>query len=246
MWLREAFEASEIGHTLSNVWSHGPREVIVYDKPGDRKFLPLGELLTQHRYKSASDPRDMVYSLLGLRDEIHGLEFEIDYRRTTSEVFIEAAKYVINTEKSIQLIAVTKLEKELCSNGQPLTMPTWTPNLGGSYYSKSMVSVLVLKQDAFIACGQTSAVAWVADDNVLSAKGVYVGTIQDIAELTPNYNDAEWDFLQTWRVLRDWWVKYLEWRPEDILSRIGEEGEFFDLMGMIRVIPSNLLLTKAH
>jgi hypothetical protein len=88
------------------------------------KFASLSEVLAISRGSKATDPRDMVYAVLGMADpEVYRLT--PDYRSSVREVYVAAAKAALlgRDRHSIKLLNV-------CQNPERRnTLPSWTPNL---------------------------------------------------------------------------------------------------------------------
>lgn len=66
---------------------------------------PKGDLfrtLLFHRLKESTDPRDKIYSLLGLTSASG--ELEIDYKKDVRQVYIDATTYVIRTSRKLDVL----------------------------------------------------------------------------------------------------------------------------------------------
>ena len=89
---------------------------------GDR-FATLGEILMISRGSKATDPRDMVYAVLGMADpELYSLV--PDYRSSVRDVYIAAAKQALLADRhGIKLLGACQNPER--QNG----LPSWTPNL---------------------------------------------------------------------------------------------------------------------
>ena len=87
-------------------------------------FASLSEVLAISRGSKATDPRDMVYAVLGMADpEVYKLT--PDYRSSVREVYVAAAKAALlgGDRHGIKLLNV-------CQNPERRnTLPSWTPNL---------------------------------------------------------------------------------------------------------------------
>jgi hypothetical protein len=54
---------------------------------GNGEFLSLGTRLAKHRHKSATDPRDVVYSLVGVTSNVTLQNSIVDYHLATSQIY---------------------------------------------------------------------------------------------------------------------------------------------------------------
>jgi hypothetical protein len=92
------------------------------------KFASLSEVLMVSRGSKATDPRDMVYAVLGMADpERHSLV--PDYRSPMREIYIEATKAALPADRHLQLLGA-------CQNPNRLNgLPSWVPNLTENWTS---------------------------------------------------------------------------------------------------------------
>jgi len=73
------------------------------------------------RSLSASDPRDMIFGLLGLSDNFKSWLPPPDYNKSTAQVFTDVAKRHLNLTKSLDIL-------EHASSTTPnLDRPSWVP-----------------------------------------------------------------------------------------------------------------------
>jgi hypothetical protein len=59
------------------------------------------DLLSRCRHQITSDPRDQVYALLGLADDVIRAEIDPRYHETVTETFVRTAKKVIGLQRSL-------------------------------------------------------------------------------------------------------------------------------------------------
>ncbi|KAJ4317398.1 hypothetical protein N0V84_007375 [Fusarium piperis] len=86
----------------------------------------LLEVLIQCRFRQASDPRDKVYALLGLKDvdadnSADQLEIEADYRLSTSQVYCHAARQLLLQSGGLDVLGA-------CTPTTNLELPSWVPD----------------------------------------------------------------------------------------------------------------------
>ncbi|KAK5681015.1 hypothetical protein LTS10_006775 [Elasticomyces elasticus] len=98
----------------------------------------LANVLPRCKAFEASDPRDLIFALLGLTNCASGrptgsemvqddlkrpLHFKIDYTMSVSEVFQQATKYILNSDRSLLLLSTSGVDNLPPSD--PL-LPSWT------------------------------------------------------------------------------------------------------------------------
>jgi hypothetical protein len=86
-----------------------------------RDFHHLHYLLHATTYFAATDPRDRIYALLGLGDLTCLQNIMPDYTLSKGEVYIKVVKYIINTDKSRNILAFQASPRSL--NISPLEVP---------------------------------------------------------------------------------------------------------------------------
>lgn len=96
------------------------------------KRISFYELLCQTRPFQSTDPRDKVFSLIGIptvdadpdRDQCF---FEPDYSKTTEEIFVEVAKRIsVRTPASLGLLGAVQRDHYWRSTSLPTWVPDWT------------------------------------------------------------------------------------------------------------------------
>ena len=100
------------------------------------KGLSLQKLLYLTMDLDATDPRDKIYSLLGLLDERERGAINPDYRKTALLVYAETMTYLLQTARSVQPACFFTLMKPNSS-----ALPSWVPDFSqqrkSSYYNPS-------------------------------------------------------------------------------------------------------------
>jgi len=89
----------------------------------DEYSLGLLRLLGDHAHAQCTDQRDNVYALLGVSLPYEGLELEINYSIPVSQVFLNAAQYIIRGSKSLQILLHYGEHSSELSN-----LPSWVPD----------------------------------------------------------------------------------------------------------------------
>lgn len=85
-----------------------------------REVLSLGDVLASLRLSRATDPRDMVYGLLGL---VPNCSIRPDYAKATiQDVYLNLVEYCIKEEKSLDIITLCR------QSSSTMELPSWVPD----------------------------------------------------------------------------------------------------------------------
>ncbi|KAL2131406.1 hypothetical protein VTI74DRAFT_5139 [Chaetomium olivicolor] len=106
--------------------------------------LPLGVLILSTRFFASTDPRDMVFSLLGIAGDGHALPFKPQYGRPVADTFIDAASYVLSSDRarwSIHLANAGRGYQSIFTDNTNSALsdalPSWVPD----YTSGSIIGM---------------------------------------------------------------------------------------------------------
>lgn len=145
----------------------------------------LLKLLSYFRRCETTDPRDKIYSLLGLA-EISGVAApKPDYDQSVRDVFISYAKYLMQAQHGNGIHML--LEAGVASGSTRETM-TWVPQW--DKYSKQELSV---HRDKFSASGSTEPVFSYGKDSALNVRGaIFDGLLEGKAEILSWGHGASW------------------------------------------------------
>ena len=88
----------------------------------DGKRQPLRELLWDTRYRSATDPRDKIYSLLGLMGDPMSNLLLPNYTKSVNEVYANAALHILTQSSSLDSICGQQIL------GRRDDLPSWVPD----------------------------------------------------------------------------------------------------------------------
>jgi hypothetical protein len=77
-------------------------------KPDYSSELDLMSLLTSERDKQASDPRDQVFTLLGVADQTGGSPLAVDYSNSTEEVYTAVARHLLITSDPLEVLSAVQ------------------------------------------------------------------------------------------------------------------------------------------
>ena len=152
--------------------------------PIERKSFLFALLVGMNDYQ-VSNPKDRIYGLLGLVEDIN-LQPEvlpIDYSLTDEEVFIAAAKYIIEGYGRLELLSLLRPGQLVLSK---YDLPSWCPDWTINFNKDSVVKASRLLQhalrDAYLPVWESSAkISFGPERNAMTVAGIAVDTIKDIA-----------------------------------------------------------------
>lgn len=89
----------------------------------DKKRIPLTLLLKEGSGVKCSNPRDLVYSLLGMVDD-NREDLKVDYNLPVLTLFVKVTRHIIERHKNLAILAT--IEDEQMTDGLPSWTPDWT------------------------------------------------------------------------------------------------------------------------
>jgi hypothetical protein len=95
-----------------------------YNMSVEKKMLAIEDHLCEAVHWAATEPRDMVYAILGIVDETIAKEIKPDYYKPVAEIYTEAAKLAIQSKSSLRIISVAGVGL----SGSVEGLPTWVPD----------------------------------------------------------------------------------------------------------------------
>jgi len=81
----------------------------------------LMQVLDGGRHQAATEPKDAIFALYGLLQQINPDMIAADYSKSVEEIYTEVTKMVIQFDKSLQILETTG---EDSARGN---LPTWVP-----------------------------------------------------------------------------------------------------------------------
>lgn len=147
---------------------------------------PLRELLYTFQSWNATDERDKVFGLLGLAEDIGIVP---DYKKSTSDVFIEAATAVIKNSQTLNFICNDQVDK-VKEGAAPL--PSWVFRVGAKFAPLDSV----VGEPIFNAGDTTppKTPRFSIEGNVLTAPGCHLDYIDTLSDTADNmaWSSPEW------------------------------------------------------
>jgi hypothetical protein len=142
----------------------------------------LIDLLQRSRQGLASNPRDHVYSLLGLTSDTYRAKITIDYKESLADTYRRVAKTIVDQGDGIKLLySIHGLDSDL-------DLPSWAPDWsrqGTPFFSLAPIPIgLAATEDAPHVCagGSVSDLHIRQNGDVLVCKGYIVDVIKAVID----------------------------------------------------------------
>jgi hypothetical protein len=155
----------------------------------DYPNLPLGTLIPSMGPKNATDPRDLVYSFLGLASECSHPLLDLNYAETvsTGDVFMNFAEYTIECEKTLDIICMSEIKagKQLptwCPDWSTFTRRGMATSASAPYplLSKFFIDTFEDLGPEFLACGNRGVEARISrPSGLLLCRGICFDVVKD-------------------------------------------------------------------
>lgn len=135
----------------------------------EKKHFPVAQLMELARHADATDPRDKVYSLLGLMDPLLATAIDVNCQLPVEQVFEDFTREVIKYSNSFEILRQ--------GNGitRPL-WPSWVPDFTRAEHKNAMESVL----NAFNASGSQAPLFSFPEQHILRCEGVFVDVVDGL------------------------------------------------------------------
>jgi hypothetical protein len=177
----------------------GPRSLQLSRYSPSLSAPPLVELLLSHKGKKSTDPKDKVYSLVGIcstRDSF-GV---IDYSRSIRDIYTHTARHIISTSGKLDVICVKQHDTA------PFNLPSWAPDWTRPPPTKGALVVgLQHHEPEFTAAGNSLAEFDFVDDGyVMTATGFAMDTITSVG-MPFKQKGAPKNVEPALHAFHDWW-----------------------------------------
>ena len=176
--------------------------------------------LWSFRSRKCGNPRDKVYAILGICNDVQMGDITVDYSSSVARVYYETAKYILRKERTLKLLSACQ------SYGSSTENPSWVPDWSIDARFRPMKSMIDWEageveadvRRTFKASGSHSAQVNVSEDmRTITTQGMVCSTISVLG--TDIGNDANFDdttesqnhmFMQSYT----WWPLAKERTPE--------------------------------
>lgn len=143
----------------------------------------LLKALVLHREKLCAKPEDKVYGILGILSTPERKQFKVDYKLSAREVFLNVARYLLETQSLDFLCAVVPHDPNVHK------LPSWVPDWEHRPLGLPLIFV-GRKHPRFVAAGTTKAEASISDDNeILRFEGIYIDVVENLGTVLPESSD---------------------------------------------------------
>jgi len=150
---------------------------LIYDSLGPRKALGLCVVLAESVYFKATNPRDLIFGLMSLC--VHPLK--VDYALSVEDVYLSAAKRLINDETIHLLLHTSGVGNRLESKPIASKLPSWVPDWTATpKYKRLQNAVNWGRETEFKAGGEGKPAINLKYDRTLAVSGYRVDIIEEL------------------------------------------------------------------
>lgn len=119
----KTYSAGSQMHLWMGVFQSGPRILSLPSSGPEIHGLPsFFETLRLFHYRFATDPRDIIYALVGLTSARDDPLMLIDYTQSVRQVYIKVVNYVLTRQGRLDVICSWFASKNI------LDLPSWAPD----------------------------------------------------------------------------------------------------------------------
>jgi hypothetical protein len=131
----------------------------------------LSSLVAAQGHRQATDPRDKVFAMVGLVDDInHSLfPFCINYNLSVEEIYINLVKYTVNLSNRLDILIEVRSSQKTRSK---FSLPTWCPNWDLGHENNPLWDILSRYSKTADASGTTFIKVVFRPDNELVVAGI--------------------------------------------------------------------------
>jgi hypothetical protein len=97
---------------------------------GPRKQDPANfhALLDISKNRFSTDPRDKIYAILGIPEEVSGITLlKVDYTMTTCELYMHVCRVLYEETKSLDFLSMVERNR-IQNQNQQFNLPSWSPD----------------------------------------------------------------------------------------------------------------------
>lgn len=176
----------------------------------------LLDVLARFRHTESTDPRDMVFALLGLASNTLGIK--ADYHKPKRDVYIDVARTLIDYSANLDI---------LCQSAWGLhneeTLPKWVPNFGADIDDDDTF-FLFAQRGIFCAGDQhCDTPCQISADGCLSLPGIELGKVAHMREIAPYSYLYGYETSQQIRLIN--YLRARSYMPDEVLRVQDQEGE---------------------
>jgi hypothetical protein len=152
------------------------------------------------------DPKDKVYGILGVLARWERNKFEVDYRLSTREVYINIARYILQTTQKLDVICASFSEDPNFHQ-----LPTWVPDWENSMMNKPVSKPYDVWTSYFTAAGPTKGDFTISPSgDILTFSAITIDEINEVGIPSPEFTTLETIIL----IFHNWRSVFLRSRRE--------------------------------
>ncbi len=177
------------------------RNAVVEGK--DSWSLNLLHLLSYTRRSRATDPRDRLFALYGLANDISGPDgplLKADYTMSLPDVLLLVMKFLFRQGRGFVALAYAGLRA-----GRPEELPTWVPDWSSPVHDRSPLNSGLGTAGYNASSGISGLVSFAANHKILRVLGRPIGKVQSVFALSKAYITVIPEFRQPGN-LRSLWT----------------------------------------
>ncbi len=177
----------------------GPRSLQLSRYSPMASVPPLLELLTTHKSKKSTDPKDKVYALVGISGSQKTFG-PINYSLSEREIYSYTARHIITTTQRLDVICVKQ------HNKKNFELPSWVTDWTRPPQNAGATLVgLHHHEPAFRAAGSSLAAAQFSEDGYfLNTTGFIISKITAVGAAYRKRSPPA-DVVHTLEVFHNWW-----------------------------------------
>ncbi|KAH0553321.1 hypothetical protein GP486_006575 [Trichoglossum hirsutum] len=152
------------------------------DGPNREEILGL-RLIMDSRDRKATDPRDKVYSLRGIANDVLAAGITVDYDKSIERVYTDCAKHVLKTRPDLRVISAVAARHRTESS---FLLPSWVPNWDGSKYGGGILQRYYRFKPASFFCAAGASkprVTMTESSDTISLEGIRLDTIERVIRI---------------------------------------------------------------
>lgn len=176
-------------------WSPNLDSISTYGPGSPRKATSLLHHLHRIRHRNATDPRDKIFSLMGILNPAERLAFAdlVSYDHSTEEVYFQTAKRLIETSRSLEIL-------NACGKPRGTSRASWVPNWEPL---RKFIQLDAIGVDAYMFDAGGIPAYTRFEERCMITRGIQV----DIVQESVRYADFRGRENLSWRVARNCGMK---------------------------------------
>lgn len=150
--------------------------ISTYGPGSPRRTTSLLHHLHRTRGRKATDPRDKIFSLMGILNPTERLAFAdlVSYDHSTEEIYFQTAKKLIETSRSLEILSA-------CGEFRGASKASWVPDWEPLRLKSLQLDALGAHPYMYDAGGSPAYTDF--EENCMLTRGIQVDVVQEIVDL---------------------------------------------------------------